>query len=107
MIDAVDFEFMRVGSAKHLVAGDLRRDDLADDIVIGKADNETVLGSIVLVFCLGDQALTGIVVGLTGPATFVLGLVPTAAILDRCLGVIECRQNLSLTCSTHCSSPAL
>lgn len=83
MVDAVSSEFVGIGSAENLVTCDLGRDNLADNIVIGEADDETVLGSIVLVLCLGDQALAGIVVGLTSPTTFVLGLVPATAILDH------------------------
>ena len=38
-------------------------DDLADDVLVGETDDETVLGRIVLVLGLGDQPLAGIVVG--------------------------------------------
>lgn len=38
-------------------------DDLADDILVGEANDEAVLGRVVLVLRLGDQPLTGIVVG--------------------------------------------
>lgn len=38
-------------------------DNLADDVLVGEANDEAVLGRIVLVFGLGDQPLTGIVVG--------------------------------------------
>ena len=38
-------------------------DDLADDVLVGEADDEAVLGRIVLVLGLGDQPLTRIVVG--------------------------------------------
>jgi hypothetical protein len=36
---------------------------LADDVLVGETDDEAVLGRIVLVLGLGDQPLTGIVVG--------------------------------------------
>ena len=83
MVDTVSSEFVRIGSAENFVACDLGRDNLADNIVIGEADDETVLGSIVLILCLGDQALAGIVVGLTSPTTFILGLIPATAMLDN------------------------
>jgi hypothetical protein len=38
-------------------------DNLADDVLVGEANDEAVLGRIVLVLGLGDQPLTGIVVG--------------------------------------------
>jgi hypothetical protein len=38
-------------------------DDLADDVLVGEADDEAVLGRIVLVLGLGNQPLTRIVVG--------------------------------------------
>jgi hypothetical protein len=40
-------------------------DDLADDVLVGEADYEAVLGRIVLVLRLGDQPLTSVVVGCT------------------------------------------
>jgi hypothetical protein len=38
-------------------------DDLGDDVLVGEADDEAVLGRIVLVLGLGDQPLTSVVVG--------------------------------------------
>jgi hypothetical protein len=38
-------------------------DDLGDDVLVGEADDEAVLGRIVLVLRLGDQPLTRIVIG--------------------------------------------
>jgi hypothetical protein len=78
--DAIALELVGVGAGEDLVTGDLRVDDLGDDVAVGEADDETVLGSVVLVLGLGDQALTGIVIGLALSATAVLGLV--AAVKD-------------------------
>lgn len=39
--------------------------DLANDILVGEANNHPVLGGVVLVFVLDDQAFAGIVVSLT------------------------------------------
>ena len=46
-----------------LVTANLGVDDLGDDVLVGEADDEAVLGRIVLVLRLGDQPLTGIVIG--------------------------------------------
>ena len=74
---------MGVGSAEDLVAANLGGDDLGDDIAVGEADNESVLGSVVLVLGLGDQALAGIVVGFTLSATLVLDLVASGEVSTR------------------------
>ena len=47
---------------------------MTDDITIGEADDETVFGCVVFVFGLSDEALAGVVVGLTSTTTLVLGL---------------------------------
>ena len=44
-------------------------------IAVGEADDETVLGRVVLVLRLGDQPLASIVVGLPLSPSAVLGLV--------------------------------
>jgi hypothetical protein len=46
-----------------LVAANLGVNNLGDDVLVGEADDEAVLGRIVLVLRLSDQPLTGIVVG--------------------------------------------
>lgn len=76
--ETVALELVGVGAGQDLVARDLRVDDLSDDIAVGETDDHAVLGRVVLVLGLGDQALTGIVVGLTLTATAVLSLVATA-----------------------------
>jgi hypothetical protein len=65
-----------------LVSANLRGDDLSDDVAVGEADDEAVLGRIVLVLGLSRQALASIVVGLSLSATLVLDLVPPAAGLE-------------------------
>ena len=74
MLDSITLEFVSVGGAEDFVTSDLRRDDLTDDIFVGEADNEAVLGSIVFVLGLGDETLAGIVVGLACSTTLVLCL---------------------------------
>ena len=65
MLDAVAFELMSIGGTEDLVTGDLRGDDLGDDIAVGETNDETVLWCAVLVLRLGDEALAGVVVSLT------------------------------------------
>lgn len=75
--DAIALELVRVGAGENLVTGELRVDDLSDHVAVGEADDQAVLGSVVLVLGLGDQTLTSIVVGLSLSAAAVLGLVAT------------------------------
>lgn len=74
VLDAVGLKLVGVGSGEDLVTGDLRGNDLGDDVAVGEADNQAVLGRVVLVLGLGDQTLAGIVVGLSGSTALVLGL---------------------------------
>lgn len=74
VVDAVGAELVGVSSAEDLVASDLRGDELHDDVLVGEADNKSVLRSIVLVLGLGDEALAGVVVGLALSAALELGL---------------------------------
>ena len=86
MLDSIALEFVSVGGAEDLVARDLGGDDLTDNILIGEADNEAILGSVVLVLGLGDETLSGVVVGLPFSTTLVLGLVAaTPSSVDSCL----------------------
>ena len=86
MVDTIALELVSVGCTKNLVASYLRGDNLADDITIREADDEAVFGGIVLVLGLGDEALTSVVIGLAGAATFVLDLVSAAGLLVVELG---------------------
>ena len=81
--DAIALELVGVGAGEDLVTGDFRVDDLGDDVAVGEANDQAVLGSVVLVLGLGDQALTSIVVGLSLSATAVLGLVATVECISR------------------------
>jgi hypothetical protein len=75
VLDAISFEFVGVGSGEDLVTSDLGGYDLHNDVAVGEADDETVLGRIVLVLGLGDEALASIVIGLSDTTALVLGLV--------------------------------
>lgn len=96
MFDAISAEFVRVGGAEDfavrdlifdslegeggkgcVLASNLRGHDLADDVAIGKADDETVFGGIVFVLGLSDETLAGVVIGFTLSTTLVFGLVAT------------------------------
>lgn len=77
VLKTVSLQLVGVGRGEDLVAGDLRGDDLHDDIAVGETDDEAVLWSIVLVLGLGDEALASIVVGLSGTTALVLSLIAT------------------------------
>ena len=78
MLDAVARQLLGARLREDDIALDLGRDDLHRDVLVAEAHDEAVLGRIVLVLGLGDQALAGIVIGLAGLATLVLDLVTTA-----------------------------
>lgn len=80
VLDAVGTQLVGVGSDEDLVAADLGSHQLADDVLVGEADDQAVLGGIVLVLGLGDEALTGVVVGLALTSALVLGLVAAVGI---------------------------
>ena len=91
--DAVALQLVAVGAREDLVAGDLRGDDLGDDVAVGEADDQAVLGRVVLVLGLGDEPLAGVVVGLTRSATLVLDLEAAGGILSGCiLSVTDSRK---------------
>lgn len=77
LVDTVALQLVGVGGGEDLVAGDLRVDDLGDDVAVGEANDHAVLGSIVLVLGLGDEALASIVVGLSLTTAAILSLVTT------------------------------
>jgi hypothetical protein len=64
VFDTISLELVGVGRSVDFVAGKLSGHELADDVAVGEADYQSVLGSVVLVLGLGDEALTSIVVGL-------------------------------------------
>ena len=78
MLDPICLELMRVSGAENFVAGNLGSDDLDDDIAVRESNDETVLWCIVLILGLGDETLSRIVIGLSGPTALVFGLVPAA-----------------------------
>jgi len=57
---------MGIGSAEDLVSSEFRANQLTDNVTVGEADNQAVLGRVVLVLGLGDEALAGVVVWVVG-----------------------------------------
>lgn len=62
--DAEVLELMSVGRRDDVVTLDLGVDELGNDVVVGDADDEAVLGGSILVLVLVDKALTSVVVSL-------------------------------------------
>ena len=73
-LDAVLGELVGVGGGEDAVAVELGVDDLADDVLVGEADDEAVLVGVVLGLVLADHGASGDVVGLALTAAAVLGL---------------------------------
>ena len=72
--DAVSGELRRESLSKDSIALDGGVDDLADDLLVGSSDNETVLVGVVLVLILLNQGSSLSIVGLVFTSTSVLGL---------------------------------
>ena len=75
-LEAVAGELLGVGLAQDAVAVDEGVGDLADDLRVGEADDEAVLGALVLVLGLADEALALAVVRAALAAAAELDLVP-------------------------------
>jgi len=74
-LDTIVGKFVGIGRSDDKVSLNLGIDDLADNISVGKTNNQTVLGGVVLVLVLNDQALASIVVCLALAASAILDLV--------------------------------
>lgn len=61
MVNAVARELLGGRSAEDEVALEARIDDLNNDLLVREADDQAVLGCVVLVLRLGDQSLARIV----------------------------------------------
>lgn len=111
VLDAVVLELVRVGRDEDLVTSELRADDLGDDVAVGESNDKAVLGRIVLVLGLGDEALAGVVVGLALTSALVLGLEATEREREVSFWPekrtsdegLESYRRERLTCSTRCS----
>jgi len=73
-LDTIAGKLVGVGGSKNVITLELGIDDLADDVLVGETDNESVLGRVVLVLGLNNQTLAGVVVGLTLSSSSVLDL---------------------------------
>jgi hypothetical protein len=65
---------MGIGGAEDFVTSELCSDNLADDVSVGEPNDKTVLGRVVFVLGLGNEALAGIIVGFACPSALVFGL---------------------------------
>jgi hypothetical protein len=63
-LDAVAGKLVGVGSGQDKVTLELGVHDLADNVTVGEANHQSVLGRVVLVLGLDDQPLASVVVGL-------------------------------------------
>lgn len=66
---------MSVSRGQDKVALDLCVDDLANDVRVGETNDKAILGRVILVLVLNDQALASIVVSLALASAAVLDLV--------------------------------
>ncbi len=84
-LDAIAWEFVRVCSSNDHVSLDPSVRYLTDDVLVGKADDQPVLGGIVLVLVLDAKALPRIVVGLafTAPPELHLVALEVSLVLDH------------------------
>jgi len=84
-LDSVSGQLLSIGRAHDTVASDGGPNDLADDVLVGEADNKSVSGGIVLVLVLGNQPLAGTVVGLalTPSAVFDLKALVVSPVLNN------------------------
>ena len=80
-VEAVAGQLLGVGLAQDAVAVDEGVGDLADHLRVGEADDQTVLGALVLVLGLGDEALALPVVRAALAAAAELHLVPAEVAL--------------------------
>ena len=79
VLHTISLQLVAVSRTEDLVAVEFGRDDLADNVFIGEANDQAVFGCIVFVLRLSDETLAGIIVGLALSTTLVFGLV--AAVL--------------------------
>lgn len=83
MADTVALQFVGVGGSEDFVTTNLRSDNLADDVAVGEADDETVFGRIVFVLGLADETLASVVIGFSLAAATVLDLVAPENTVSR------------------------
>jgi len=72
--DSMSLELMGIGAGKNNVTDHLGGGNLAANVLVANAYDESVFGAVVLVLVLADQSLAGTVVSLTLPSSTVFGL---------------------------------
>jgi len=75
-LDAVFGEFVSVSGLNDHVSVNTGVRYLTDDVLVGKSDDQSVLGSVVLVLILADKTTSGEVIGLSTATALVLDLKP-------------------------------
>src|SRR5437764_15166719 len=65
---------MGIGGAENFVTSELCGDNLADNVSVGEPNDKTVLGRVVFVLGLSNEALARIIVGFARPSALVFGL---------------------------------
>jgi len=67
-------QLVSISRGKDKVTLDLGIDNLTADVSVGEADDETILGHVILVLVLNDQTLASIIISLTLAASAVFNL---------------------------------
>jgi len=80
-LDSVTGQLMGVGGAHDTIALNAGVSNLASDVAIAETDNQAVLGRVILVLVLEDQAFACLVVGFTLTTPLELDLVPLEVLL--------------------------
>ena len=83
MLDTVAFQLVSVGCAEDLVPIQFSGDDLANDVLVGEAYDQTVFRCIVFVFGLGDESFASVVICLALTTALVFSLEATAKELAK------------------------
>lgn len=73
-LEPIARKLVGVGGGENQIADDAGGDDLGDDVLVGESDDEPVLGCVVFVLVLVDEADSGSVIGLSLSSSLVLNL---------------------------------
>ena len=83
LLDTVLWELRRVGGSHDVITTDAGSDDLAGDLLVGLADDETVLWSVILVLVLDDEGAALLIVSEAVSSSAELNL--ETRVVGRCL----------------------
>ena len=95
VLDAIALQLVGVRGRKDLVTVQVGRDDLGNDVAVGEADNHAVLGRIVLVLGLGDEALASVVISLALTTALELGLEAAGAVNFKSARILKSGKSIS------------